>query len=132
MQAVQEFYNLQVKRTFTSSPPMNLVFKSPKLFTGQDLLAFDDGSVVIITNADLDGYESRKESGPVRNEVWADFGLIYRVRVTGKTALAKLSCLWFRCHTPQKVLGEEVAEESSCLVGAELGGFTLDIHVYSS
>ena len=69
MQAVQEFYNLRVKKTFTSSSPMNLVFKPPKLFTGRDLLAFDDGSVVIITNSDLDGYEASQESGPDRNEV---------------------------------------------------------------
>ncbi|CAI9095695.1 OLC1v1031690C1 [Oldenlandia corymbosa var. corymbosa] len=133
LKAVEGFYNLQAKKTCFSSSPMSPIFRSPKLFTGQDLVAFDDGSVVIITNADLDGYEGNEETGIIRNEIWTDFSLIYRVRVTGKTALAKLSCLWFRYHTPQKLLGEEVvAEESRSLVGSDVGGFTLDIHVYSA
>ncbi|KAL3497549.1 hypothetical protein ACH5RR_040281 [Cinchona calisaya] len=100
-QSVQEFYHLQVKKICALSSLTNLFFKSPKLFTGRDFLSFDDGAVVVITKADIDGYEN---SGAVRNEIWADLSFIYRIRVAGGTALIKLSCLLLRCHSGQKVL----------------------------
>ncbi|KAA8526036.1 hypothetical protein F0562_007864 [Nyssa sinensis] len=43
------------------------------------------------------------ESGAARSEIWADLSLVYRVRVVGHAALARLSCLWLRCHTHQKI-----------------------------
>ncbi|KAL3499653.1 hypothetical protein ACH5RR_038746 [Cinchona calisaya] len=121
-QAVPEFHCMQVRKTCASSPLTSLVLKSPKLFTNRDLLAFDFGSVVVITKVDLDGYDPSQEPGAVGNEIWADLSFIYRVRLAGKTALTKLSCLWFRCHTRQKVLGEELAGGSSCLLGAKQVG----------
>ncbi|CDP10010.1 unnamed protein product [Coffea canephora] len=132
-QAVQEFHYVQVRTTCASSLLTDLVLKSSKLFSSRDLLAFDDGSAVIITNSDLAGYDPNQDPVAVRNEIWADVNFIYRVKVAGAIALTKLSCLWLRCHTQQKVLGEELTGESSCLTGAEqLGDITVDIHVYSS
>ncbi|KAL3499655.1 hypothetical protein ACH5RR_038748 [Cinchona calisaya] len=119
-------------KTCAWSPLTSLVLESPK-FTSRDLLAFDDGSVVVITKADLDGYDPSQEPGALGNEIWADVSFIYRVRVAGETALTKLSLLWLRCHTRQKVLAEELAEESSCLLRSkQVGDFTVNIHVYSS
>lgn len=132
-QAVLEFHNLQARKTCASSQLTSLVLNSSNLFSSRDLLAFDDGSVVVISKSDLDGYDPSQEHGAIRNEVWADVSFIYRVRVAGSTALTKLSCLWLQCHTQQKVLGEELAGESNCLLGAKpLGDVTVDIHVYSS
>ncbi|GLT91103.1 hypothetical protein SLE2022_090100 [Rubroshorea leprosula] len=118
-QAVQEFYRLNLK----GSNMADLVIKTPK-YT-QDLLAFDEGSVVVVTEADLDGYDPSLESTAVGSEIWADLRKVYRVRVVGQAAMARISCLWLRCRADEKISAEKLVRENSCL-----GSFSVDIHVY--
>ncbi|MCD7455808.1 hypothetical protein HAX54_029662 [Datura stramonium] len=49
-----------------------------------------------------------------------------RVRVAGGAALARLSCMWLRCHTDQKIPNQKLTAESK-----QLESFTVDIHVFS-
>lgn len=70
----------------------------------------DENSLVLITESDLDGYEENQESGQ------SELKLGFRVQFASQAAMARLSCLWLRCHTGQKVSRNE-------LVG-------VDIHVY--
>ncbi|XP_010275392.1 PREDICTED: putative dual specificity protein phosphatase DSP8 [Nelumbo nucifera] len=129
-QAVQEYYHQKVKRTAVSS----FWLRSPIVKTSthpRDIMAFDDGSVVVVTKADLDGYDESNGSNVVGNEIWAELSLVYRVQFASQAALARLSCLWLRCHARQKISGEKLGRESSYSVGADqMGGLDVDIHVY--
>ncbi|XP_042509074.1 phosphatidylglycerophosphate phosphatase PTPMT2-like [Macadamia integrifolia] len=130
--AVQEYYRLRVKSACVPSFLYNPIVKAlPSPVATKDLVAFDDSSVVIITKADLDGYDASCDSCIVGNEVWAELSLVYRVQFAGQGALARLSCLWLCCHARQKISGEKLSRESSCSVGADnLQGVGVDIHVY--
>lgn len=109
----------------------DLILKAPRSAAPQDLIAFDDASVVVISKSDLDGYDTSIESSTVGREIWADLSVVYRVRVAGKAALAKISCLWLPCHAHQKISGEKLRRESRCSITADhLGGISVDIHVY--
>lgn len=131
LQAVQEYYNLKVRSCALKTT--DLILKTPRPAQSRDIVAFDDGSVVIVTEADLDGYDHTHESDTVRREIWADLSVVYRVRVAGQAALARISCsyLWFRCHTNQKILRKQLSTENSCSIRANhLGGISVDIQVY--
>ncbi|KAF2299112.1 hypothetical protein GH714_030683 [Hevea brasiliensis] len=131
-QAVLEYYNLKLRRSAHINTT-DLILKTPRPARSQDIVAFDDGSVVIVTEADLDGYDPAHDSDTVRREILADLSVVYRVRVAGQAALARISCscLWFRCHTHQKILGEQLSTKNSCSIQANhLGGISVDIHVY--
>lgn len=142
LQAVQEYYKLKVKkvpnssctRTCSLSQMTNAVLKPLRFLAAADLFAFDDGSVVLVTNTDLDGYDPipNKESGDAQGEVWADLSLVYRVRVVGQAALGRLSCMWLRCNTDKKISSEKLHQESSCLIRGsnQVGDLTVNIHVY--
>ncbi|KAJ8556449.1 hypothetical protein K7X08_032201 [Anisodus acutangulus] len=125
-QAVEEFYHLMVKKTYSSIPLTSMISRSSGFLARRNLLAFDDGAVVVITEADLDGYNSSLDSRVAGSEIWADLNLIYRVRVAGGAALARLSCMWLRCHTDQKIPSQKLTAESK-----QLESFTVDIHVFS-
>ncbi|KAJ4951461.1 hypothetical protein NE237_028293 [Protea cynaroides] len=132
-QAVQEYYCLSVKKTcgglgFFYNPIVKTLASSAST---KDLAAFDDGSVVVITEADLEGYNENLDSSVVGNEVWAELNLVYKVQFAGQAALARLSCLWLRCHERQKLVVEKLSRESSCSMGADkLRGLGVDIRVY--
>lgn len=100
--------------------------KAPGSAASQYLVAFDDGSVLVVTESDLEGYDSSLDSG-----IWADLSVVYGVRVAGKAALARISCLWFRCRSHQRISGEKLGSERSCSIRADhLGGISVDIHIY--
>ncbi|EEF30917.1 phosphatidylglycerophosphate phosphatase PTPMT1 [Ricinus communis] len=129
-QAVQEYYNLMVKSCARINRS-DLVLRTPKIEPSSDIVAFDDGSVVVVTEADLHGYDTSRGSDAVGREIWADLSVVYRVRVAGQAALARISCLWFRCQTNQKILGKQSSTEDSYSIRANhLGGISVDIHVY--
>lgn len=133
IQAVQEYYRLWIKNAVVYSPMTNLIKKAPGSANCQDLVAFDDGSVVVITKSDLDGYDSSIDpnSTSAGNEIWADLSVVCRVRVAGQAALARISCLWLRCHAYQNNTSEKLHRESSCSIRTDhLGGISVDIHVY--
>ncbi|GAB4835020.1 hypothetical protein Ancab_033287 [Ancistrocladus abbreviatus] len=122
-QAVLDFYHLKAQNC-TLSSRNNIIVRSSGFAAVENILAFDDCSVVVVTQSDLDGYDPSHKS-------WADLSVIYRVRVAGQTAMAKLSCLWLRCHTQQKIAGEQLCGKGSCTIMADqIGGLTVDIRVY--
>lgn len=130
-QAVQNFYHLKVKTAYDPSHMTHLTLKTPQFFPAHDLMAFDDSTVVLVTEADLDGYDPRHEAaGSLGGKIWTDLSLVYRIQVTGQSALARFSCLWFRCHTKQ-MANQKLQSDSTCQITTDrLGVLSVDIHVY--
>ncbi|KAI3439675.1 TYR_PHOSPHATASE_2 domain-containing protein [Psidium guajava] len=130
-QAVQQFYYLKVKKVDLRSHLSDLVFKTSVAKIQRDQLPFDDGSVVVVTESDLVGYDPSLKCGDVKSEIWADLRVVYRVRYAGQAALARISCLWLRCRAEEKVSGEQLVSDSGCAIGSNhLSGISVDIHVY--
>ncbi|KAE8693896.1 putative dual specificity protein phosphatase DSP8 [Hibiscus syriacus] len=125
-QAVEEFYNLKMRKVAFHSHAMDLIVRTSDSASSQDLVTFDDGSVVVVTEADIDGYDQSLEPGATGSRIWADLSVVYRVRVVGQAALARISCLWLSCQAHQKISAQELAKESTCL-GRTI---SVDIHVY--
>lgn len=123
-----------VRRTVGCAPTANLFVKTSQVAAGsRDLVMFDDNSVVMVTESDLEGYNPSSQSGAMASEIWADLSVVYRVRVAGQAALARISCLWLRYGTTdQKISTEKLSSrESSCSIRANhLGEISVDIHVY--
>ncbi|CAA0823115.1 Putative dual specificity protein phosphatase DSP8 [Striga hermonthica] len=88
--AVQEFYLLAVSGGCISSHTINMSFISPR---SRDFFSFDDCSMVVITESDLDGYNADNASELVRNKVWGDVNLVYQVRIVSEAALTGLAYL---------------------------------------
>lgn len=108
-QAVEDYYRGLSKdgiETFV----VNSTKRTPGLPEKACEEELDENSLVLITESDLDGYEENQESGQ------SELKLGFRVQFASQAAMARLSCLWLRCHTGQKVSRNE-------LVG-------VDIHVY--
>ncbi|KAI9181318.1 hypothetical protein LWI28_013786 [Acer negundo] len=123
-QAVQEYYHIKVKKTSISD--YMIVEKYLDLPAGQDEEAFDNDSVVIVTESDLDGYEASCDSSVARNEMLSDLSLACKVQFASQAAVARLSCVWLRCLTDQKTrkkLGNSVNTD-------QLGSISVDIQVY--
>ncbi|KAB1211464.1 putative dual specificity protein phosphatase DSP8 [Morella rubra] len=130
-QAVQEYYHVMLEKSVLYTHMTSLIMKAPISAASRDLVAFDDGSVVIVTESDLEGYNSNLDSAALGSEIWADLSVVYRVRVAGQAALARISCLWFRYRAHERISGEKLANESSCSLRAgQLRGISVDIHVY--
>ncbi|KAL6981309.1 Phosphoric monoester hydrolase [Sarracenia purpurea var. burkii] len=117
--AVQDYYYIKVKK------PGNIIYT--KCSAGaivcfpekHDLSAFDDGSVVVVTESDLDGYDRRHDSGLVGNKSFPEQGLACRVQFASQAAIARLSCLWLRC-CDQKLSRKKLGSSS----------INVDIRVY--
>lgn len=121
-----------MRRAVGCSPTANLFVKaSEAAAASQDLVMFDDSSVVVVTESDLEGYDPSIHSGTMASEIWADLSVVYRARVTGQAALARISCLWLRYGSNQKISAGKLSRESSCSIRTNhLGGISVDIHVY--
>lgn len=130
-QAVQDFYLLKVKNSYVD-PEKTLIAKSSGFPLHESFVASDDCSMVVVTKSDLDGYDATCESSEGAAQIWADLSVIYRVRVASQAAVAKLSCLWLRCHTQQKIAGEQkLCRSGGCTISADqIGSVTVDIRVY--
>ncbi|KAM7251259.1 hypothetical protein ACFE04_023142 [Oxalis oulophora] len=122
-QAVQEYYHhLVLKKAIVYRNITDRIFKAP---AAKDLVPFDDGSVVVITKSDLDGYNSSlDEQVAMGTQIWADLQVLYRVRVAGQAALTRISCM-LRYNSQHKI-----SEENSCALSASpLSGISVDIHI---
>ena len=114
-----------------SGPGNELVVRSSRLLPVGNLFKFDDCSVVVVTKSDLEDYASSHPSVE-GTQILADLNVIYKVRVAGHAALARLSCLWLRCHTQQKIAEDQLLRKHSCTIRADQtsDNLTVDIHVY--
>lgn len=66
-----------------------------------DAEEFDDNSLVLITESDLDGYEENH-----------DLELAGQNMLASNAAIARLSCLWLRCHMGQKAPRKKLQSSS--------------------
>lgn len=117
-QAVQEYY-VRVKNTDSDVCGDNLseVFDFP---AQKEVAAFDDGSVVLVSESDLDGYDESVESGLTHNEVLLDLNLACKgVQVARQAAISRLSFLWLRYHSTTQKMSTK-----------KLRSIGIDIHVY--
>lgn len=88
-----------------------------------DLKAFDDGSIVMVTESDLVGYDATHDSGLVGNNSLAELTLACRVQVASQAAITRISCLWLRCHHWKKLLGSSLGPD-------QVGCIAVDISIY--
>uniref|UniRef100_A0A9I9D6M4 Dual specificity protein phosphatase DSP8 n=1 Tax=Cucumis melo TaxID=3656 RepID=A0A9I9D6M4_CUCME len=130
-QAVLEFYHLIVQKDVSFchiDDPQKEVLGSL-----HDLIAFDDSSVVVVKESDLDGYDQSIIQSDM-GDIWADLSVVCRVRVAGQAALTRISCLWlsYRAkHHSEKISGDDLGVGKGCSLSAtHLEGFSVDIHVY--
>ncbi|XP_059633869.1 phosphatidylglycerophosphate phosphatase PTPMT2-like [Cornus florida] len=116
-QAVQDYYFHRVKKTRSNICVVdNLVEKTIGFPATHELAAFDDDSLVMVTESDLDGYDESHEYGVMGNVMLAELSF------ASQAAIARLSCLWLRCH------GEKL--KNSMSVGTDQLGSDVDIRVY--
>lgn len=98
--------------------------------TRRDVASFDDNSLVVITESDLDGYDDNVDHGIVGNELCAaELSIVYKFQFASQSALARLSGLGLRIVS-HKISGEKMNSKSSCSAGADKLGVGVDIHVY--
>ncbi|XP_047319825.1 phosphatidylglycerophosphate phosphatase PTPMT2-like [Impatiens glandulifera] len=127
-QAIQEFYHMHNIHHFATISRMILL-------SSLDMVAFDDGSVVIVSETDLSGYESSREllNGWERKS-WTDIRLVYEIQLAGKAALERLSCMWFfqgggsnlfKCLSGEARMGKKIDEKAD-----EMGILSVDIRVF--
>ncbi|PIN20684.1 Dual specificity phosphatase [Handroanthus impetiginosus] len=86
---------------------------------------FDDNSLVLITESDLDGYEESAYSGIAGQNPLAELNLACKVQFASQAAISRLSCLWLR--TGQKVSAIKLPNP---VKNSRLGSVGVDIHVY--
>ena len=79
-----------------------IVKKTLVLLVKQDTGAFDDGSVVVVTESDLDGYDASVDTGLSAKEMLGEGSLAGRLQFASQAAISRLSCLWLHCHAVQK------------------------------
>ncbi|VFQ70537.1 unnamed protein product [Cuscuta campestris] len=89
-------------RTVNTYPTFS-ISRSPGFIATKNLLAFDDSSVLIITEADVDGYDDDRLVVPVgaRYKMWSGFRLPWPFRIAG----AEVSCLWLHFKLNSKMPG---------------------------
>lgn len=118
-QAVQEYY-VRVKNTDSDvcgDDNLSEVFDFP---AQKEVAAFDDSSVVLVSESDLDGYDESVESGLTHNEVLLDLNLACKgVQVARQAAISRLSFLWLRYHSTTQKMSTK-----------KLRSIGIDIHVY--
>ncbi|KAH0889521.1 hypothetical protein HID58_051950 [Brassica napus] len=122
--AVLEYYHVKVLNTQSSLPDATsaLISRNMKQVCSGNVVVFDDGSMVLVTHSDVEGYDERSMN-VAGNELWAaaaDISMVYRVKVVGQAALARISCLWLGLRENHKLSRENLS----------MGGISVDISVY--
>jgi len=130
LQAVVEYYHVKVLNTQSclTDATSALIPRNVKQVCSGNVVVFDDGSMVVVTHSDLEGYNdddsrSRRSVKVNGNELWAaaaDLSMVYRVKVVGQAAMARISCLWLGLREDQKLSGKNLS----------MGGISVDISVY--
>ncbi|KAH0464678.1 hypothetical protein IEQ34_004781 [Dendrobium chrysotoxum] len=96
-QAVQKYYHLAVEKRNNSYNNLDNSFPTSLslIATSPHLSTLEDSSFVMISKSDLDGYDGN-------SSLWAELSLVYRMQFASQAAIARLSCLWLRCHDDKK------------------------------
>lgn len=125
MQAVQDYYLQKVKKIGNSDC---ITFRTSLPFpVDQDSESFDDGSVVVVTETDLDGYDASCDSGVAGNHRLAELSLACKVQFASQSAIARLSCLWPRWQEDHKTSRQKLRNSVG---NDQLGSLSVDIWVY--
>ncbi|KAL0379740.1 UNVERIFIED_CONTAM: putative dual specificity protein phosphatase DSP8 [Sesamum angustifolium] len=124
-QAVQDYYH-GLEKPEAETCMDNLPQKALSFPAQADPEDFDDNSLVLITESDLDGYEESPDSGSAGQNMLTDLNLACRVQFASQAAFSRLSCLWLRSQTDQKVS----KKLQSSVRNNQLGNIGVDIHVY--
>jgi len=92
----------------------------------QDTAAFDDGSAVLVTESDLDGYDATCALGVVGNDMLREPSLACKVQFASQAAISRLSCLWLGYQPDQKSSTKKLR---SSIRASQLSSITVDIRV---
>ncbi|XP_050203344.1 phosphatidylglycerophosphate phosphatase PTPMT2-like [Mercurialis annua] len=129
-EAVQDYY-LKLKETRNLGCMVarkNLDFTiTTKEQIEQDTAAFGDGSFLVVTESDLDGYDVWSESSEEANKMLGDLSLVCRVQYASQAAISRLSCRWLGCHSNQKPSRKDLGSSAG---DDQLRSLTVDIQVY--
>ncbi|CAN8316490.1 unnamed protein product [Cochlearia groenlandica] len=126
--AVLEYYHAKVLNTQSSltNSTSALIPRNAKQVCSGNVVVFDDVSMVVVTHSDVEGYDtddSRRSMNNAGNELWAaaaDLRMVYRVKVMGHAALARISYMWLGLREGHKLSGKNLS----------MGGISVDISVY--
>ncbi|KAL3537061.1 hypothetical protein ACH5RR_000427 [Cinchona calisaya] len=127
-QAVQNYYR-QVKKTENDDIVMNdnSSTRIIGLPAAHDASVFDDGSIVLVTESDLDGYDESQAPCVAGRNVLAKTNLTCRFQFASQAAVTRLSSLWLRSQTRPKVSWKKLR---SSMTSSHLKSTGFDIHVY--
>ncbi|VVA89570.1 unnamed protein product [Arabis nemorensis] len=91
--AVKKFYNANMGRKAKQS---KMIVK--RTCMAEKEAVFDDGSMVVVTESDLAGYDEPQNTGGDASCVDAlpELSLACKVQFVSQNALAKISCLWLK------------------------------------
>ncbi|GAB2290052.1 hypothetical protein Dimus_024343 [Dionaea muscipula] len=133
-QAVQDYYAIKVKTPGSisactrSSRTLSKTLCLPS--TKVDVAPFDDGSVVIVTESDLDGYDGVQNSDFAcsRQVLVEEVSLACKVQFASQAAITRLSKIWLRTYPGLKA---STKRRLSSSIGADqMGSISVDIQVY--
>ncbi|KAF3577096.1 hypothetical protein DY000_02029388 [Brassica cretica] len=113
--AVLEYYHVRVLNTQSSLTDATsaLIPRNVKQVCSGNVVVFEDGSMVVVTHSDVEGYDDSKRSMNVAgNELW--------VKVVGQAALARISCLCLGLREDHKLSRKNLS----------MSGIRVDISVY--
>ncbi|KAG6484658.1 hypothetical protein ZIOFF_053179 [Zingiber officinale] len=92
--AVEEFYQLRVQKTETSTHSTDLSVKSSWVVIPRNHISFDGSPFEIVSHSDLVGYNGYSNAG---NEgPWTEPSSVYTVQIARRAVLSRLSYFWFR------------------------------------
>ncbi|XP_042424468.1 phosphatidylglycerophosphate phosphatase PTPMT2-like [Zingiber officinale] len=93
-EAVEEFYQLRVQKTETSTHSTDLSVKSSWVVIPRNHISFDGSPFEIVSHSDLVGYNGYSNAG---NEgPWTEPSSVYTVQIARRAVLSRLSYFWFR------------------------------------
>jgi atypical dual specificity phosphatase len=123
-QAVKQYYLRKVMKGESTAISTDIsLSKTVTLLSEFESEPFDyDGSVVLITESDLDGYDS----DVISNEMFAEgLSVACRVQFVSQAAIARLSYLWVSCNVGSKMLRKKSKNSAD-----QIGSISVDIRVY--
>ncbi|TYJ08590.1 hypothetical protein E1A91_A11G085200v1 [Gossypium mustelinum] len=102
-QAVQDYYLHKVNNNGICGDSCSMIIKKTLVVAAkQDTAVFDDGSVVVVTESDLDGYDASFDTDVLSSKMLDEGSLAGRLQFASQAAMTRLSCLWLRCRAEQK------------------------------